>query len=1401
MADAATYYLDAVNGLDTNPGTSAQPWQTMAKAENSVANGDTVLLRSGNYGDVVINKTGLDRNSWNDGIVYRADSNATPVFTTLFFSGNQRRYLEFNGITVNTSTGDTCVQIKDSSYIKLVNMTIVGRQTTHRNEGHIVYGVWIGTTLSGANVINDIIIDGCDISQVMFGVRISDKVGTGIEVKNNNIHYISSSGISLSANPNDSYPLGTVLVDNNKIYDHLWIVDYLTVSGIFSGTFQVNETVAQIVSGGTATGTLYSKIDSDTVIIKPNSSFLFDFSGNANSITGLSSNATITTPVLDHVEPLHDSGIAIRCNRVTVTRNIIRNCGTTRGIRTYQDVFPVYGYNDIKIENNLLYDTYNGMVVEFVDIGDNFLFNNNTIIGYDRVSDEARKYWTALDLKVASTKNGSGFSMYNNILVGALSIDSPTMTEYHENNNIIWSVYDWTQGPSPVWRTSLKGDKTIIIAHDDIALDPTYFEGSGEFFKGGADFDLYNCKRQTRITDPYSGLSADRPHGHDLSDAYQLAPTSTAFSFANIVYAPTTDILGHTRVGLPDAGCYEYVSGSPPPLGNHAPAATAQSVTTSEDTAKSITLSGTDVENSSLTYSIVTQPAHGTLTGTAQNRTYTPAANYNGNDSFTFKVNDGIVDSAPATISITITAVNDTPVATAQSVTTSEDTAKSITLSGTDVENSSLTYSIVTQPAHGILTGTAPNITYTPAANYNGSDSFTFKVNDGTANSAPATVSITITAVNDAPVATAQSVTTSEDAAKSITLSGTDVENSSLTYSIATQPAHGTLTGTAQNRTYTPAANYNGNDSFTFKVNDGTVYSAPATITITVYGVDTSAPSVTGLSPEADTFPVPLNNLITLHIVDTGKGVNDNSSTIRISNNVVYTGNTTDYSSAYGRCWRTGTNADRTFTYQSEQAFEPDQKTTVTVNAADLAGNVMNEYSYSFYTAMRSFGKNKKVNSGSDTLNKGTPATVTDSNGNIWVAWDAGATGSRDVYIGKLAAAGENFGTSVKLTNSSKDKCNPAIAVDNNDTLYVAWQDNRNGKWDVYMSTCADGINWSAERKVTDSDSNHINPAIVADIASPSRAYIVWQDDLAGNQDIYIASSSDGFATKTVSRITSDNSDQTEPAIAADSSNTVYVVWTDSRNGTSDIYGAASNNGPWTNKPIVNKAGNQSNPAIATEADGTVLHFAWVDDTAGNRDIYYATSDGLPTSPVSGRNIVDDSTGADQLEPAIITTGSTGDNLKVFVCWQDKRNFTGSIRDIDLYLVEINSSSETNVCVDEDGLNANQSNPAIGIDDYGYPYLVLGDDRNTNTDIYYAGSTFANPDAIASKNVSISSGATVGTEPAAIKTADDVSVVIPPGAYLCDVNITISKVENPPKLSVECLSLPYEFGPSGIDLY
>jgi hypothetical protein len=557
---------------------------------------------------------------------------------------------------------------------------------------------------------------------------------------------------------------------------------------------------------------------------------------------------------------------------------------------------------------------------------------------------------------------------------------------------------------------------------------------------------------------------------------------------------------------------------------------------------------------------------------------------------------------------------------------------------------------------------------------------------------------------------------------------------------------------------------------------------------------DTTAPTVTNSSPAADATQVPRNNLIALHIVDAGEGVDANYVTITVNGDVAYTGNTALYDGTYGDCSRTGTSADYTYVYQADAMFDFDQAVSVAVSARDLAGNELSGYTYSFSTEMRSFGSNSGVSA--TNLSNGAPATVADSSGNIWVAWHAGSAGSRDIYAASLTAGAVSFGVNRRLTDNAADQCNAAIALGANDKLYVVWQDNRRGNWDIYMSTSTDGATWLTEVRVTDSNDNQINPAIIVDGSSQENVYIVWQDDRDGNQDIYVASSSNDFLTKTISQVTSDVSDQTEPAVAVTLDNTVYVVWTDTRGVSNDIYGASSGDS-WTDVAIVSNTSSQSSPAIAAEATGSVLHLSWVDDTGGDQDIYYASTTGLPSSSLTGSSIVDDTTGANQWAPVIIATGSTGVDLKVFVCWQDERRVNSV--DTDLYFTEIGSASGANVFVGDDSTNADQSSPGIGIDTYGHPYLVWADSRNTSTDIYYAGSTFAGADVLAAATVPSSTGATVGTDPSGISSVDDVSVVVPAGAYSRDVEISISRVMNPLRSDLEYLSLPYEFGPSGAE--
>ena len=289
-----------------------------------------------------------------------------------------------------------------------------------------------------------------------------------------------------------------------------------------------------------------------------------------------------------------------------------------------------------------------------------------------------------------------------------------------------------------------------------------------------------------------------------------------------------------------------------PVTANQPPTANPLAVTTPEDVAKSVLLTATDPDGGALNYTVVTAPAHGTLSGVAPNLTYTPAANFNGADGFTFKASDGQADSPAATVSITVTPVNDAPVATPRTLSTDEDTPVSVTLTGTDLETNALTFSVTTPPTHGALSGTPPNLTYTPALNYYGPDVFAFTASDGSLNSAPASVSITVTPVNDAPVATPRSVSVQSGSSVGVALTGSDVDGDALTFSTVTLPAHGSLSGAAPNFTYTPVPGFIGSDSFTFRAFDGLAYSAPVAVAISVAPQPNRAPFA-----EAQTISTP----------------------------------------------------------------------------------------------------------------------------------------------------------------------------------------------------------------------------------------------------------------------------------------------------------------------------------------------------------------------------------------------------------------------------------------------------------------------------------------------------------------------------------------------------------------
>jgi hypothetical protein len=246
---------------------------------------------------------------------------------------------------------------------------------------------------------------------------------------------------------------------------------------------------------------------------------------------------------------------------------------------------------------------------------------------------------------------------------------------------------------------------------------------------------------------------------------------------------------------------------------------------------------GADNESSqTLTVTEVYDGAHGTVSlGNGGNITFTPEANFSGDATFAYLLCDNGSPSEcsvqRANVDVTVSPVNDAPVADNQSVTTDEDTAGEVTLSASDVEGDALSYSIVRAPKHGTLSGTGANLTYTPAEDNIGPDSFTFEASDGTTGSSdPATVSIAVKAVNDAPVANADTRSTDEDTPLEFAATqllrnddpGPANESSqTLTVTAVDQAVNGQVSlGTNGDITFTPATGFNGQASFEYTVCD-----------------------------------------------------------------------------------------------------------------------------------------------------------------------------------------------------------------------------------------------------------------------------------------------------------------------------------------------------------------------------------------------------------------------------------------------------------------------------------------------------------------------------------------------------------------------------------------------------
>ncbi|MDA7419398.1 cadherin-like domain-containing protein, partial [Tritonibacter multivorans] len=341
------------------------------------------------------------------------------------------------------------------------------------------------------------------------------------------------------------------------------------------------------------------------------------------------------------------------------------------------------------------------------------------------------------------------------------------------------------------------GDDTFVVASGE--------DGDGDVITGGAGPD------DTADNDTLDLRGAGRVTIDQTTDATDSGAVTGTVTFENgetLEFSQIETILTDPQNVDPDAQ--------------------DDSETLDEDTSVTFNplANDTDGDGDDLTVVSFTDPEHGTLVQNPDGTfTYTPDADYNGDDSFTYTVEDGFGGSDTATVNLTVTPVNDAPVAEDDTATTPEDTPVIIDVLGndSDVDGDDLTVTAASSPNGDVTINPDGTLTFTPDENYNGPAEITYTVEDGEGGSDEGTVTVDVTPVNDAPVAEDDTATTPEDTPIIIDVLGndSDVDGDDLTVTAASSPNGDVTINPDGTLTFTPDENYNGPAEITYTVEDG----------------------------------------------------------------------------------------------------------------------------------------------------------------------------------------------------------------------------------------------------------------------------------------------------------------------------------------------------------------------------------------------------------------------------------------------------------------------------------------------------------------------------------------------------------------------------------------------------
>jgi len=371
---ATTYYVDANNGDDSNPGTSSQPWKTLNRAYtwysgsgSKVQEGDTVIFRDGNYGEFREERK-VGRSDW---ITYKADTGHKPILTNIYikysnYPANENSYLVFDGFRILDR-----VYFGYTSYVEIRNCEITSQTEPYAG----FYAPYIKSGASGIIVreANYTTIENNDIHHVYRGIDEEGSVGSGnyLVIKGNTIHHTGEDGIDASSYSHQ-------IIENNYIYDIHKLRTSMAIMGTKSGNFITGETI--ILQGSVATGIVSDPNPSygDLGAYQTSQEFFRDEwrAGKGDTIVGQTSGATL---IITDVDPAHTDAIQFDSGNKTdivIRGNILIREGSGGDQAIKLEPRGTTVFDDVIIENNLIWAPKpimgSGLTVNVIS------FNNNT---------------------------------------------------------------------------------------------------------------------------------------------------------------------------------------------------------------------------------------------------------------------------------------------------------------------------------------------------------------------------------------------------------------------------------------------------------------------------------------------------------------------------------------------------------------------------------------------------------------------------------------------------------------------------------------------------------------------------------------------------------------------------------------------------------------------------------------------------------------------------------------------------------------------------------------------------------------------------------------------------------------------------------------------------------------